>query len=144
LGVQHKIVSLAAVFNNLGQNVIPSIAAKVFPDIMTIVEYTSIQDTGGGTYQTSDNAYTDLPCAYEPERFVDRKETSSNKTLSRQRYIVTLPVFHEGARVDIDPVKHRFVVDERGLEPEKTFRIISIRDHAGVVFEAVCERENAE
>jgi hypothetical protein len=47
-----------------------------------------------------------------------------------------------GSRINLDPKAHRLVVAARGNEPAKTFRIISIGDDQGVVFEVICEREN--
>lgn len=136
-------MSLAAVFDTLGQTVLPQVAAAVFPDLMNITGETRSAGTGGGQIKSAvTESYWDVPVTYEPMQ-IENRLTSADKLLSTQQYMVTFPT-HEpsGVRIDIDPKQHKLVVLERGNEPEKTFRIVSIRDQSGVVFEAICTKEN--
>ena len=133
-------MSLASVFNTLGQTVIPQIAAAAFPDTLTVQGETTSSDSGGGYYVSANsNVYTSVPCAYEP--FSGSKVDANGKLLSVAYYKVTLPTHQSGSKITLDP-KYRLVVNARGNEPAKTFRIESIADDAGVVFEVTCTREN--
>ena len=133
-------MSLAAVFNTLGQTVVPSIAAAVFPDTLNVQGETLTSDSGGGYYVSANaNANTSIPCAYEP--LSGQRFDSAGKLLSTELYKVTMPTHTSaGARINLSPT-HRLIVTARGNEPQKTFRIVSIGDEQGVVFEVVCERE---
>ena len=138
-------MSLASVFNTLGQNVIPQIAAAAFPDTLSVQGETLTSDSGGGFYPSATaNDYTSIPCAYEP--LSGQRTDLNGKLISVGLYTVTMPTHYSLAgvptRINLDPKEHRLIVNSRGNEPAKTFRIISIQDDAGVVFEVVCEREN--
>lgn len=136
-------MSLAGVFDKLGQTVMPTIAASVFPDTMTIKGETTVVGSGGGIIKSAaSDIYEDVPCTYEPTQ-VENRLTSGDKLISIQQYLVTFPT-HDAQqfRLDIDPKAHLLVVNERGSEPEKTFRIVALRDISGVVFEALCNKEN--
>ncbi len=139
-------MSLAAVFDKLGQSTMPAVAAKVFPDTMTIKsESASTIGTGGGRIKGTVSDYkTSVPCAYEPITARRDRPMAGDKLVTTQRYMVTLPTHQAGSRINLDPKIHRFIVNARtspGTEPAKTFRIISVGDQSGVVFETVCERE---
>lgn len=136
-------MSLAGVFNKLGQTVIPKIGVSVFPDTCRITGETTAVGSGGGRVKSVvTESYFDVPCTYEPTQ-VENRLTSADKLISLQQYIVTLPTHDaSGTRIDLDPKVHKIVVNERGNEPEKTFKIVALRDVSGVVFEAVCEKEN--
>lgn len=136
-------MSLADVFNTLGQTVMPKVTAAAFPDTMTVKGETTSAGTGGGRVKSAaTDVYESVPCSYEATR-VENRLTSADKLLSIQQYLVTFPT-HDKFRVryEVDVKKHRLVVNARGTEPAKTFRIIALRDLSGVIFEAVCEREN--
>lgn len=136
-------MSLAAVFDKLGQSVMPSVGAAVFPDLMNITGETTVAGTGGGVVKSAaEPLWEDVPVAYEPMQ-TENRLTSGDKLLSVQQYMVTFPTHTADAiRIDIDPKAHKLVVLERGNEPEKIFRIVALREQSGVVFEAVCNKEN--
>ncbi len=137
-------MNLASVFNTLGQTVIPDIASKVFPDTMTIkAEGNATTGTGGGRIKgTATDYLTGVPVAYEATGSNDKSQMlAGDKAISTQQYILTFATHKSGSRINLDPKVHRLVVDARGNEPAKAFRIITIKDSMGVVFEAVCERE---
>lgn len=135
-------MGLAAVFDKLGQTVIPKIGAKVFPDTMTIVARTPGQDGNGDQTITESNAYTNVPCVYEPKTSQSRRDTGG-KLVAEKEYTMTFPVYQNGSRINIDPKIHYFRVNARGLEPVKTFINILPGDESGVVYEVSCEKENA-
>lgn len=137
-------MSLAQVFNQLGQTVMPAVGAAVFADTLTVKADAPSTDSGGGRIKGSaTDAYTNVPCAYEPTTKSQRfQESAGDKAISTQEYLVTIPTHSSaGTRYNLNPTIHRLVVNARGNEPVKTFRIITIRDDAGVVFECVCQRE---
>lgn len=136
-------MSLAAVFDQLGQSVMPMVTAAVFPDTMTVYGETTLSDSGGGRVKSAvEEVYIEVPCTYEAMQ-TENRLNSADKLLSIQQYMMTFPT-HNGnqIRYDIDPKVHRFVVDARGNEPEQTFRIVALRNVSGVIFEAVCTKEN--
>jgi hypothetical protein len=137
-------MSLADTFNKLGQSVMPGVAAKVFPDTMNVVAPTVSTDSGGTQKKTgSTNAYTSVPVTYEQIGRTPQKVEAGGKTISTVLYKLTFPTHTSaGARINIDPKAHRLQVAARGNEPAKTFRLIAAPDVAGVVFEAVCMKEN--
>lgn len=138
-------MGLGTIFNNLGQNVIPSVLTKVLPDLCTIQALNPTSDGAGGyTQGTPTTAYPSIPCAYEP--LSGARFDTNGKLLSINAYRVTLPTHYNNAgtqtRIQLDPTVHRIVTATRGNEPAKTFRIVSIADDMGVVFEVLTEREN--
>lgn len=134
------------VLNDLGQTIIPQVFSSLnsagLVDTMTIKSESSTStDSGGGRIKgTASDAYTGVPVAYEPAR-TDKRIIGGDKAISSMQYVLTFPTHQSGTRINIDPKIHRFVVNARGNEPAKTFRIIAIRDDVGVAFEAICERE---
>lgn len=134
---------LAAIFDTLGQEIIPEIGAIAFPDTCTITGETTAAGTGGGRVKSVvTEIYIDVPCTYEPTQ-VENRLSSSDKLISIQQYLVTMPTHDiRGDRYELDPKVHKIVVNERGNEPAKTFKIVALRDISGVVFEWVCEKEN--
>ena len=138
-------MSTAAIFNQLGQSVMPQALAFALPDTMTIKAVNQVTDGAGGyTQGTPTDAYTAIPCAYEPKG--GARFNSADQLMSVNLYTVTLPTHYNNAgtmtRINLNPTIHRFVVNVRGNEPTKTFRIISVADDLGAIFEATCEREN--
>ncbi len=136
-------MSLASVFDKLGQSVMPKVASAVFPDTMTVYGETTSAGTGGGRIKSAaSEVYSDVPVTYEPMQ-IENRLSSADKLLSVQQYVLTFPT-HDATqfRYDIDPKAHKLVVDERGNEPAKTFRIVALREQSGVVFEAICTKEN--
>lgn len=136
-------MSLAALANTLGQTVMPNVCAAVMTDTMTIkAESASSIVDGARVKGTTTDYKTSVPCCYEPVRTrKSAREGAGEKSISQQQYLVTIPTHKSGSRINLDPKTHRFVVDARGNEPAKTFRIISVGDISGVVYEVVCTRE---
>ena len=135
-------MSLAKVFDKLGESVIPKIAAKVFPDTMNILRDTNASDGGGGQIVTQTTVNLDpIPCSYKPQVKVGFKGEHGDRLMSITLYVVTLPSNQVGALIDILPFD-RINVLERGNQPAKMFRVVSLKNNAGVSTEAVCELEN--
>lgn len=138
---------MAGVLNDLGQTILPSVFSSLnsagLVDTMTIKsESASSTDTGGGRVKgTASDAYTSVPVSYEPAQSSNTRIMSGDKSISIQQYALTFPTHQSGSRINLDPKIHRLIVNARGNEPAKTFRIIAIKDVSGVVFEAICERE---
>jgi hypothetical protein len=123
----------------------PQVALATFPDLLTVTAETPVSDSGGGFSSSSTtNAYTNIPCAYEP--LSGSSFDTNGKLLSVNAYKVTVPTHYNNAgtmtRINLNPATHRLVVTARGNEPVKVFRIVSIADDMGVVFEVTCEKEN--
>ncbi len=92
--------------------------------------------TGSGGF-----TYSDIPVAYKAG--TGTKILEGEKTVSAVTYLLTFPTHSAaGLRYDIDPISHRLVVSSRGSEPSKTFRILSVADRNGVVYDALCVKEN--
>lgn len=126
---------------------LPDIAVDVMPDVMNILGETRTQGPGGGQIKAaSPIVYEYIPVLYEP-RDPDRKAVNAEQMVSSNEYRLMFPVYGGGDkgdlfRIDIDPKNHRLQVMARGNEPEKIFRITSVRDLYGVYWEANCEKEN--
>lgn len=137
---------MAGVLNDLGQTILPNVFSSLnsagLVDTMTIkAESASSQGTGGGRIKgTATDAYTSVPVSYEPTQ-AGKRITSGDKPISSQQYTLTMPTHQSGSRINLDPKIHRLIVNSRGNEPAKTFRIIAVGDISGVVFEVICERE---
>ena len=137
-------MSLASMFNTLGQRVIPQITAAVFPDTLSVMVETSIAGTGGGRIKTTEAAnvsWVGIPCKYEPiQKFGWLKEIAE-MPVGTQIYLVTLPVYHNGSRVNLT-INHKLQVAARGLEPVKTFKVVQPPgDKQGVVWEVVATKD---
>jgi hypothetical protein len=137
-------------FNKLGQTILPKVFGKLngvgLTDLMDIKGETTSAGTGGGRIRSAEtNVYQNVPVVYEPKSGAYRFE-QANQITSTQDYILKFPTHAaNGSRYNIDPRRHRLVVKARtapGDEPAKTFRIISIRDVMGNIFEAECVMEN--
>lgn len=137
---------MAGLLNDLGQTILPSVFSSLnaagIVDTMTIkAESAATIGSGGERIKgTATNAYMSVPVSYEPAEAGDRI-MAGDKAVSSQQYVLTFPSHQSGSRINIDPKIHRLVVNARGNEPAKTFRILAVKDVSGVVFEAVCERE---
>jgi hypothetical protein len=133
---------LSAIFDSLGQDILPEIGAIAFPDTMRITGETTAAGTGGGRVKSAAlEVYDDVPVTYEPME-IERRLSSADKLISLQQYKLTFPTHYLGFRLEIDVKQHKFIVNERGNEPEKVFKVIALRDISGVVFEAICDKEN--
>jgi hypothetical protein len=140
---------MATVLNTLGQDIIPDIFSKLqgvgLVDTMTIKRESASTDSAGGQIKgTVSNAYTSVPVDVKPKmsgsRFIQ-----TDTPRSMLEYELTFPTHDTSstpARISIDVTTDRLVVDARGNEPARTFRILSIANEHGVDFVAICEKED--
>ena len=137
-------MSLATVFNRLGQTIIPRIAAAAFPDTCDVMVETSTAGTGGGrikTLEAANPAWTGIPVKYEPIQKFGWLKEQAEMPVGTQIYLVTLPVHHDGVRVDLAG-NHKIRVAARGGEPVKTFKVVQPPgDRSGVVWEVVATKD---
>lgn len=122
--------------------VIPN-ASGIWPHTLSIKYDLVTPGSGGGQVASGPAAaYSGIACDYGPAGDGDR-HIGAETLRSDQKYIVTFPAATiSGTRINIDPAIHRLVVDAKSGEPEKVFRVLAVRDNAGVIFEAVCVKEN--
>lgn len=137
---------MAGVLNDLGQTILPDVFAALnaagLVDTMTVYSETNTSDSGGGFRKTQTTAYSNVPVSYKPNQNNYRAE-QGGRVISVNEYILTFPTHDANAsRINVDPKSHRLAVNARGNEPAKTFRIISLTDKGGVIFEAICTKEN--
>lgn len=136
-------MSLAKVFDKLGQKIVPQIAAKVFPDTMIVLQDSLTSDGAGGQIHATpvegENG-DPIPCTYEPRGGV--KSTIGDKTVSKTQYVIVFPTNQFDYLLDIT-TGDRLKVLARGNQPDKTFKVINIANDSGVVNEATCELEDA-
>ena len=141
---------MANVFNKLGQEVLPKVFGKLagvgLTDVMDIRGIASTQGTGGGVIKSaSPIVYEAVPVVFSPTS-TGEKYPRGEKLQSYQDYKVQFPSHcTTGERINIDPTKHRLHVRARvnpGDEPCKVFRILSIRDIQGNLFEADVVKED--
>jgi hypothetical protein len=135
-------MSTAQVFNKLA-DVMGSALARAFPDTLTVKERTRTVSASGEVLQTgTTDAYTSVPCVAEPIQKFGWKKDQGDKIVASQMYTVTTPTkTTAGTYIALDPDKHYLVMNARGSNPAKTFRIISVGDSSGVVFEIVASIE---
>lgn len=136
-------MSLAKVFDKLGQKIVPQIAAKVFPDTMVVLQDSTTSDGAGGQiYATATEGENGdpIPCTYEPRGGV--KSTIDDKTVSKTQYVIVFPTNQFDYLLDIT-TGDRLKVLARGNQPDKIFKVINIANDSGVVNEATCELEDA-
>lgn len=114
-----------------------------FPETMTIVADTMAVGAGGGQVKTGTTNYkTGVPCIFEAAKDGTRF-VNADKMGSLQPYKITFPIYWPASsRINLDPNAHTLVVDARGDEPPKTFRIDSIKDIVGVLYEVLAGKEN--
>lgn len=138
-------MSLASMFNALGQTIIPQITAAAFPDTCSVMVETSSADTGGGRIKTLEAANADwvgIPCKYEPIQKFGWLKEQAEMPVGTQIYLVTLPVYHEGNRVNLTG-NHKIKVAARGEEPIKTFKVVQPPgDRMGVTWEVVATKDS--
>ena len=138
-------MSLAAMFNTLGQRIVPQIAAAAFPDTLSVMVETSVAGTGGGrikTLEAANAAWVGVPCKYEPIQKFGWLKEQAEMPVGTQIYLVTLPVYHAGVRVNLTS-NHKLKVAARGLEPVKTFKVVQPPgDRMGVTWEVVATKDS--
>lgn len=129
------------VLSQLAQTSIPgvfnSLRGAGLVDTMSIWTQTAASDSGGGRVRTDVELHNNVPVTYRASSG-DRRIVGDRIT-TEQQYVLTFPTHDgDGERINIDPTLHRLILDCRDHEPEKTFRVISVSDRGGVVFDAVC------
>jgi hypothetical protein len=136
------------VFNQLAQTIIPMVAATAFPDTVNVVVTTPAVDTGGGRIKSGTTTLvSNVPCRYEPiQKFGWEKETAE-RIVTTQKYLLDMPTFHSGTRIDLDPNHHKLVVNARlngatTVVPAITFTIDSIGNRSGVAYQIVVTKED--
>jgi hypothetical protein len=136
---------MAGLLDDLGQSIIPSIFSSLnsagLVDTMTVKGETVSAGTGGGQVKSAaPDIYTNVPVTYRP--LSPNRYTVGDKLISVGEYELEFPTHQNGTRINIDPKAHRLVVNARGNEPAKTFRIVGSPDDSGVVYICRGEREN--
>ncbi len=143
---------MANVLNQLGQRILPTVFGKLsgvgLTDLMDVKGTVTAQGTGGGRIKAeAETVYCNVPVIFEAKES-GRRMPQGDRMTSVQEYILKFPSHNAaGSRYAIDPTKHRLVVKARrvdGDEPQKVFRILSIKDLQGNLYEAVVMREDAE
>jgi hypothetical protein len=136
-------MGLDQIANYFAQTAAPQMTKAAFPDRLTIRDASFSAGPGGGRIkaQTPDQL-ADIPAKYSPLSRHEGRDTVSGQMTSFEHYVVAFATHKDGQRIDLDQTKHRLIIQARGNEPEKTFRIISVRDQSGIMFEVVCEKEN--
>lgn len=141
---------MANVFDKLGRQVLPKVFDKLsgvgLSDLMDVkTEVTAAGTKGGRIKSASVNVYEEIPVVFKPAGGRGFKVPQGDKLQSNVEYTITFATHDKhGARYDIDPVKHRLHVRARygdSDEPAKVYRIISMKDIQGNLWEAVCMRE---
>src|SRR4051812_11258835 len=125
-------MTVATAYNKIGQKVMPSVYAKVYPDTLTVQASTLVSDSGGGYSQSgTSNAYSSVPCAVEPSG--GSRYDANGKLISEAFYTVWMPTHYSlngtPTRINLNATTHKLIVAARGNEPAKTLRIQSIKNH---------------
>jgi len=138
------------VFNKLGQSVLPKVFNKLsgvgLTDLMSVTGETTTAGTGGGRIKSATTTvYSNIPCIFEPSGS-GMKNVNQSKIMSEQEYTLKFPTHSSaGVRYTINPELHRLVIQARsapGDEPQKTFRILTIKDKQGNLYEAKVVKED--
>jgi hypothetical protein len=138
-------MSLAAMFNLLGQTIVPQIMDAAFPDTLSVMVETTTAGTGGGrikTLEAANAAWVGVPCRYAPIQKFGWQKEQAEQPVGTQKYLVVCPMYHNGVRVSLTS-NHKLRVAARGGEPVKTFKIDQPPgDVQGVNWEVVATKEN--
>lgn len=132
---------LAEIFDSLGTEIIPDIASIVFPDTMDIIREVTAPDGGGGKRKATTKIVNldPIPCVYMPRNVRGLKGIDGDAIVSHTAYVVKFQTTEQGELLDVH-IADRLRVYERGINPEKTFRVLSLPNKAGVIYEADCEQ----
>jgi hypothetical protein len=142
---------MAHVFNELSQKILPKVFGKLsgvgLTDLMDVVGQVTTAGTGGGRIKTkTETVYCGIPVIFDAGG--GSKAVQRDQLTSETGYMVKFPSHNEnGTRYAINPETHRLRVKSRtfpGDEPAKVFRIISLKDMQGNLYEAMVIREGVE
>ena len=139
----------AAILNFYAQTAMPGIfsfwAQAGLLDAMDIISDEPSQSDDGALKMP-----TALPVDYAAVPVNVRAAKSGDRLMSGERvletgaYVLTFQVIGAdgSTRINLDPAKHRLVVRARDAEPEKEYRIETVAEISGALWEAVCTKEN--
>lgn len=131
---------LEKVANLLNESVVPMVGSLVFPNTMTITSETVAAGSGGGRVKSATtDLVTDVPCKYDAMQ-VETRVNHADRLISIQQYMFTFPMYLNGERIT-PTTASKFVVQESGNEPAKTFKVTALRDRR-IKWEAVCTKED--
>ena len=138
-------MSTGLIFENVGRKLAQAWAMS-FPYTCTIKARTpTISTSGEPLYAAATDAYTSVPCLYEPIAKFGWKKDQAEKITATQKFNVFLPTRYQLAgvwtRINLDPDTHYIVTDAIGLAPSVTFSIDSVGRHLDVQFELVATVE---
>lgn len=139
---------MTQLLDTLGVKVLPKVFSSLkgsgITETMEIMRREVTAGPGGGRVKGTDTKdYWDVPVSVEPYDRLGTRYVQGEKPISIQRYLLTFPTHTlDGKRIDVDVKAHRLKVIARGNEPEKWYRVETVRDQSGVVFEAICQKEN--
>ncbi len=108
---------------------------------MNITGETKAQGTGGGQVKSaSPNVYTNVPVTYKKNR-QGMSLTAGEQRIEIGNFLLEFPVYQNGIRINLNEnVKLKILA--RGLEPEKTFRIVGKPfDNQGILYEVEARME---
>jgi hypothetical protein len=98
-----------------------ALAVEGWEDACTISSAgTLTTDAYGGHSSTPEDAYTSIPCRYEPLSSYER--ATAERIESGADYRLTLPYVWEGQVVTIGP-DYTVTVAERDINPERVFKV---------------------
>lgn len=141
---------MSKVFDKLGRTVLPKVFDKLsgvgLSDLMDVKAKTTAVGAGGGRIKSAETTvYEDIPVVYAPKNNGYRN-MNGDQSVSNQDYTLQFPTHSKtGILYEIDPRIHRLHIQSRAYpsdEPAMIFRILSIRDLQGNMFEADVVREN--
>lgn len=135
-----------SLLNDLGQTVLPQVFEALgnagIVETLSIIGQTETVDTGGAIKKTAETTvYSDIFCSVEPYQR-GRKFTHADKLLSSQGYVLTFPTHTNNSRINLNIKNHYLRISARGNEPAKNYKMISIQEQNGVVYEVLCQKEN--
>lgn len=123
----------------------PQVFENVARDLMNIIGENVVAGPAGGRIKTaSPIVYRNVPVECVPVLKHEGHDTINAKMLSQARYTLSFAMHFNNRRIVIDPTSHRFQVLANKLsgEPERIFRLVSVREMSGVNFEVECTKEN--
>lgn len=120
---------MTQVLNKFDITVMPKLFGKLsnrgLMDTMTISRITRISDGAGGYEENSATNYaTNVPVDIKIDRKGNRYDMQG-KLIALPTYLLEFPATQNELKLEIDISTDRLIVNARGQEPQKTFRILS-------------------
>jgi hypothetical protein len=134
---------MAGVLDQLGQSVVPQIFGALngagLMDLMNIVRPIEAQGAGGGMIKGADEViYQNVPVQVKAKRRY-LNNVAGDKPQSISFFDLKFPLVWDGEYMSITAAD-KLIVLERGVIPERTFRIEDIQNE-GVNYLAFCNEE---